>query len=94
MSEDIIKAVPYERYSAMRDRAIDAIELINALALFQGPGVVDTVRSIDNIVNAIDQRLGEIEKRLDAAGIAPAVIPDDECERYFTLPMLGAAPPA
>jgi hypothetical protein len=80
--------VPVERYRVMRDRATDAIELLNALALFQGPGVVDTVRHLNDIINAVDQRLGELEKRLDAAGIAAVVIPDDECERYFRLPML------
>jgi hypothetical protein len=81
--------VSRERYRAMLERAADAIELLNALALFQGPGVVDTVRWFDDLVNAIDQRLGQLEKRLDEAKIPEAIIPDDECERYFTLPMLS-----
>lgn len=89
---DIIKAVPYERHRAVLERAADAIELLNALALFQGPGAVDTVTWLNDLVNAIDQRLGQLEKRLDEAKIAEVIIPDDECERYFTLPMIGQTP--
>ena len=86
---DVIRAVPEARYRAVLERATDAIELLNALALFQGPGAVDTVRSLDDLINKIDQRLGQLEKRLDEAKIPEAIIPDDECGRYFTLPMLG-----
>lgn len=83
------QAVPYERYRALLHRAAESAELLNAIEMFSGPGAVDTVRQLNDLINAVDQRLGELEKRLDAAGIKAAVIPDDECEKYFTLPLLG-----
>jgi type VI protein secretion system component VasK len=83
------ETVPRARYRDVLARLGEDAELLEALALFTFPHAVDTVRWFDNLVNVIDQRLGELEKRLDAAGVPRMEIPDDECERYFTLPMLS-----
>jgi hypothetical protein len=78
------------RYRTLLERCAGKTELLHAIALFSGPDVVATVKWFDDIVNAIDQHLGELEKRLDAAGIPLAIIGDDEGKQYFTLPMLSS----
>jgi hypothetical protein len=84
--------VPADRYRVVLSSLAERAEILNAIALFSGPGVVDTVTFFNDLINAIDERLGRIEKRLDEAKIPEAIIPDDETDRYFTLPMLGNEP--
>jgi hypothetical protein len=57
-------------------------------------GLPHLIFALDAIIDSIDSRLGDIEKRLDAAGILrpDGGVPDDEEWKYFALYTLNEPP--
>lgn len=87
-----IDAIAAER-RMMVSRIAEANELLGAIEMFSPLNLARLVRRLDELINAIDTRLGNLEYRLDQASIKepPDGIPDDECEKYFRLPLLGGS---
>jgi hypothetical protein len=82
------QTVSLDKYRDIRSRFADAAELLNAIEMFSPMNLAALVKHLDDIICKIDGRLGQLEHRLDVAGVKDPEISDDEAERYFTLPAL------
>lgn len=89
-----VEAVPYADYRALLSRHADAAQLLDAIEMFSPLNLAALVVRFNDILNTIDSRLAYLEYRLEQAGIKdlPEGIPDDQAEKYFTLPLLVNEP--
>jgi len=90
-----VQVVPYADHRALLSRHAEACRLLDAIEMFSPMNLAALVDRLDEILSQIDTRLGHLEKRLDDAAVKdlPDGVPDDETDRYFTLPVLGGPEP-
>lgn len=80
------RRAPMSRDAAM-NRLTEACRLLNAIELLEPANFADWLEHLGDLFGNLDERLGRIEKRLDAAGIPLLAdgIPDDEVPAYLAL---------